>query len=105
MPGPTSHARPTLAATPREILGKHVASLRRAGQLPAVVYGRGVASTSVTIDTHGFELLRRKTGPNALLDPSAAAPKPHPCLIHDPPAPPATPPPLHFHLLLPPTTP
>ena len=34
-------ARPTLAAEHRDVTGKHVARLRRAGQLPAVVYGHG----------------------------------------------------------------
>src|SRR5256712_13252458 len=100
MPSTTSHARPTLAATPREILGKHVASLRRAGQLPAVVYGRGVASTSVTIDTHDFELLRRKTGPNALVDLSVDGKKADPVLIHDVQVHPVTHRPLHVDLFL-----
>jgi large subunit ribosomal protein L25 len=100
MPSTTSHARPTLAAKPREILGKHVASLRRAGQLPAVVYGRGVASTSVTIDTHEFELLRRKTGPNALVDLSVDGKKSDPVLIHDVQVHPVTHRPLHVDLFL-----
>jgi large subunit ribosomal protein L25 len=100
MPSTTSHARPTLAASPREILGKHVASLRRAGQLPAVVYGRGVTSTSVTIDAHDFELLRRKTGPNALVDLSVDGKKSDPVLIHDVQVHPVTHRPLHVDLFL-----
>ena len=35
-------ARPTLAAEHREITGKAVTRLRKAGHLPAVVYGHGV---------------------------------------------------------------
>ena len=100
MPSTTSHARPTLAAAPREILGKHVARLRRAGQLPAVVYGHGVASTSVTIDAHDFELLRRKAGPNALVDLSVDGKKADPVLIHDVQVHPVTHRPLHVDLFL-----
>ena len=56
-------ARATLAAEHRELTGKKVARLRQAGRLPAVVYGHGVESASVSIDTHEFEQLRRHTGP------------------------------------------
>jgi large subunit ribosomal protein L25 len=100
MPSTTSHARPTLAALPRAIVGKHVARLRSAGQLPAVVYGHGVASTSVTIDAHDFELLRRKTGPNALVDLSVDGKKADPVLIHDVQVHPVTHRPLHVDLFL-----
>ena len=60
--------RPTLAATQREITGKHVARLRRAGQLPAVVFGHGVPSQSLSLDSHEFELLHRRIGQNVLVD-------------------------------------
>ena len=40
MPSATT-TRPTLAAEPRDVLGKKVARLRRAGQLPGVVFGHG----------------------------------------------------------------
>ena len=61
-------ARATLAAEHRDIIGKKVARLRSAGRLPAVVYGHGVDSDSISIDAHEFEQLRRHTGPNALID-------------------------------------
>ena len=60
-------ARATLAAEHRDVTGKKVAVLRRAGRLPAVVYGHGVDSDSVSIDAHEFEQLRRHVGPNALV--------------------------------------
>ncbi len=63
-----STARATLAAEHRDLTGKKVATLRRAGRLPAVVFGRGLESDSVSIDAHEFEQLRRHTGPNALVD-------------------------------------
>jgi large subunit ribosomal protein L25 len=92
--------RPTLAAEPREISGKRVAGLRREGRLPAVVFGRGLDSTSVSIDTHAFDLLRRKTGPNALVDLSIGGEKSQPVLIHGVQVHPVTRRPLHVDLFL-----
>src|ERR1019366_2886202 len=74
--------RPKLAASERQIFGKHVAGLRRSGSLPAVIYGHDVASTSITLDAHDFEMLHRKTGPNALIDVSIDGQKAAPVLIH-----------------------
>ena len=71
-------ARPKLAAARRTVTGKKVAYMRRDGRLPAVVFGRGLESDSVSVDTHEFESLRRHVGPNTLIDLSvdggAAAP-------------------------------
>jgi large subunit ribosomal protein L25 len=61
-------ARPRLAAARREITGKKVSYLRRDGKLPAVVFGRGLESDSLTIDAHEFENIRRNAGANALID-------------------------------------
>ena len=72
-------ARPTLAATNREITGKAVNRLRKEGRLPAVVFGHGLDSASVTLDTHDFEQLRRHVGPNALIDLSVGDNKSVPC--------------------------
>jgi large subunit ribosomal protein L25 len=76
-----STARATLAAEHREITGKKVARLRATGKLPAVVYGHGVDSASVSVDAHEFEQLRRHTGPNALVDLSIDGNKPSPVLV------------------------
>jgi len=76
-------SRPSLAAAHRDITGKAVAHLRKAGKLPAVVYGHGVASTNVTIDAHDFEQLRRRTGPNTLIDLAVDGSKANPVLISD----------------------
>jgi large subunit ribosomal protein L25 len=74
--------RLTLAAEPREELGKKVASLRRAGRLPGVVFGHGLGSENVSVDSHEFDLLRRKAGQNALIDLSVHGKKSRPVLIH-----------------------
>ncbi|MBA3235188.1 MAG: 50S ribosomal protein L25 [Chloroflexi bacterium] len=76
-----STARATLAAELREVTGKKVAHLRTAGRLPAVVYGRGVESASISVDAHEFEQLRRHSGPNALVDLSVDGKKARPVLV------------------------
>jgi ribosomal protein L25, Ctc-form len=48
-------------------MGKATSHLRRAGRIPAVVFGNG-ASTPVSVDAHEFQLLRRRAGANALID-------------------------------------
>ena len=74
-------ARATLAAEHRDLTGKKVARLRHAGRLPAVVYGHGIDSSSVSIDAHDFEQLRRHTGPNSLVDLSIDGAKAQPVLV------------------------
>lgn len=75
-------ARPQLAATSRTVTGKKVSYLRRDGQLPAVVFGRGLDSDSVAVDAHEFELLRRHAGPNTLIDLTVDGGKAAPVLVH-----------------------
>jgi large subunit ribosomal protein L25 len=89
-----------LAAEPRELVGKKVATLRRVGRLPAVVYGHGVGSENVSLDAHEFELLRRKAGQNALIDLSVDGKKARPVLVHDVQVHPVHRRPLHVDLFL-----
>lgn len=77
-----STTRPKLAAAKRDVTGKAVATLRRSGRLPAVVFGRGIESTSVSIDAHEFELLRRHIGSNTLIDLSVDGERATPVLVH-----------------------
>jgi len=77
-----STTRPTLTASRREITGKQVAHLRRSGRLPGVVFGRGTDSIPVTVDAHEFDVLRRRTRPNTLVDLSIDGKKPQPVLVH-----------------------
>jgi large subunit ribosomal protein L25 len=93
-------SRPSLAAEPREIIGKKVAGLRREGRLPAVVFGRGISSESVSVDAHDFELLRRKAGQNALIDLSVNGSKARPVLVHGVQVHPVNRRPLHVDLYL-----
>jgi large subunit ribosomal protein L25 len=93
-------SRPSLAAEPRDIVGKKVAALRSAGKLPGVVFGHGLESTNVTVDAHDFELLRRKTGQNALVDLSVDGKKAQPVLIQGVQVHPVTRRPLHVDLFL-----
>jgi large subunit ribosomal protein L25 len=76
-------ARPKLAAARRTVTGKKVAYLRRDGRLPAVVFGRGLESDSVSVDTHEFESLRRHVGPNTLIDLTVDGGTAAPVLVHD----------------------
>jgi large subunit ribosomal protein L25 len=77
-----STARPTLTAARREITGKKVAGLRQQGLLPAVVFGRGLTSDSVSVKAHEFEQLRRHAGANMLIDLAIDGEKPAPVLVH-----------------------
>lgn len=45
-----------LQATKRNVLGKQVGALRRAGKLPAVLYGRHTESTPILLDAHETKL-------------------------------------------------
>lgn len=74
--------RPTLAAQSREVTGKKVAHLRRAGRLPAVVFGHGLESTPVSVDAHEFDLLRHRVGPNVLVNLKVDADRAQAVLIH-----------------------
>ena len=95
-----STARPTLVAEHREVTGKRVNRLRKEGRLPAVVYGHGEASSNVSVDAHEFDLLRKHTGPNALVDLSIDGKKSKPVLINQVQVHPVNRRPIHADLFL-----
>jgi large subunit ribosomal protein L25 len=73
--------RPQLAAEPRSVIGKKVSVLRRQGILPAVLYGHGHGSEAIQLDAHEFEVLRRRTARNALVDLKVADRRVQPVLL------------------------
>ena len=93
-------SRPKLSAAAREVHGKAVKNLRRQGIVPAVVFGHDVASNSIQVDAHEFELLRRRTGRNTLLDLSLDGKKAVPVLVHQVQEHPVTRHTLHIDLLV-----
>jgi large subunit ribosomal protein L25 len=90
--------RPQLAATSRTVTGKAVVHLRRDGVLPAVVYGHGTESESLSIDAHEFEALRRHTGASTLIDLAVDGGRTRPVLVHGVQVHPVTRRPLHVDL-------
>ena len=75
-------SRPKLSVQPRSLSGKDVAKLRRAGTLPAVVYGAGQESMNIQLDAREFEILHRQTGRNAVVDLQLDGGRPKPVMLH-----------------------
>ena len=61
-------ARKELTVRPREVLGKKVAQLRRAGILPANIYGHGLPSVAVQLAAEDLEKTLRAATANEVLD-------------------------------------
>jgi large subunit ribosomal protein L25 len=56
-----------LKATKRTVLGKHVKGLRRAGILPAIMYGGGESSIPVELDAHDATKVLSQTSASTLI--------------------------------------
>lgn len=56
-----------LKATRREVKGKQVGALRRAGKLPAVIYGRRTEPVSISLDAHAAGLALSRVGSSSLI--------------------------------------
>ena len=61
-------ARKELPVAPREVVGKKVAALRRAGILPANIYGHGLASLSIQVSAEELEKTMRAASANEVID-------------------------------------
>ena len=77
-----------LSAKPREILGKKVRGLRKAGFLPAVLYGEGVSAQAISVPYKEFEKAYREAGESTLIklqitDDKLQTAKEYNVLIHD----------------------
>jgi large subunit ribosomal protein L25 len=73
--------RPVVSAEPREVVGKKVSSLRRAGILPAVVYGAHRDSENIQLDARAFGVLMRTATRNTLVDLKIGKSRPLPALL------------------------
>jgi large subunit ribosomal protein L25 len=71
-----------LAATRRTEIGKHVAQLRKAGRVPAVVFGHGLDSIPVSLDLHEFEHIRRTAHANTIIELTVDGKDVHKVLVH-----------------------
>jgi large subunit ribosomal protein L25 len=56
-----------LKATKRDVIGKQVRAMRRAGQLPAVIYGRHSEPIIITLDAHTAALTLGKLTSSSLV--------------------------------------
>ncbi len=56
-----------IKATKRDVRGKQVNALRRAGKLPAVIYGRRTEPVSISLDSHEAGLVLGKIGSSSLI--------------------------------------
>ncbi len=78
----------SLQATERKILGKKVKKLRREGQLPAHVFGRGVQGENVLVSLPEFLKTFKQAGQTTLIDLKVGTERVRPVLIrevqHDP---------------------
>jgi large subunit ribosomal protein L25 len=71
-----------LAASRRVEIGKHVANLRRAGRVPAVVFGHGIESIPVSLDEHEFEHIRRTVHSNTIVELKIDGKDTHRVMVH-----------------------
>lgn len=56
-----------LKATKRDVTGKQVKALRRAGELPAVIYGRHAEPVAISLNAHSTELVIAKVTSSTLV--------------------------------------
>lgn len=64
----TDMADITLRAQPRTILGKKVAALRRAGIIPANIYGRGIESLAIQMDVRDLRDALAHAGTSTVIE-------------------------------------
>lgn len=56
-----------LKAEKRDVIGKQVKAMRRAGQLPAVIYGRRTEPINISLDAHNASLVLGKLTSSSLV--------------------------------------
>lgn len=71
-----------LKSTARDLSAK-TDTLRKAGQLPAVLYGYNVKNQSLLVDARDFDKVLRKAGESTIIELLTEDGQSHPVLIHD----------------------
>jgi len=71
-----------LKANKRNVIGKQVGALRRAGKLPAVLYGHSIDSTPIILDAHETSLLLSRLTSSSLVTISLDG-KEYPTLVRE----------------------
>ncbi|TSA44980.1 50S ribosomal protein L25 [bacterium] len=72
-----------IEAQPRTVLGKQNNKLRRAGTLPAVLYGRGKDSVNLQVSSKAFEKIYKSAGENTVVALVISGQEPRKVLIHE----------------------
>jgi large subunit ribosomal protein L25 len=72
-----------IEASPRERLGRGVRTLRSSGQIPAVLYGHGVASQHLQIPSTDFEKVFKEAGESTIVKLQVDGSEPVNVLIQD----------------------
>ncbi|OHA08678.1 MAG: hypothetical protein A3B37_01915 [Candidatus Sungbacteria bacterium RIFCSPLOWO2_01_FULL_59_16] len=85
---------PEISAKHRTEIGKHLNSLRRAGVLPAVLYGEGVAATPLSVSVKDFGRVFSEAGETGLVSLSVEG-KTYNVLVYDIASDPLTSEPVH----------
>ncbi|MCX7778892.1 MAG: 50S ribosomal protein L25 [Patescibacteria group bacterium] len=74
---------PTLKVKSRKIFGKKVKKLRKAGLIPAILYGHGKTPQAIEVEKIPFEKIFKQTGESTLIDLIIDDQLPVKALIHD----------------------
>ena len=61
-------ASTVLNATRRTEIGKGISQLRKSGRVPAVIFGHGIESITVSLDAHEFDHIRRTIHSNTIIE-------------------------------------
>lgn len=84
-----------LESKSRQVTGKRVEQLRRAGEMPGVVYGHNFPNRLISVRAQDFEKVYRLAGTSSLVDLVIDGEKPIKVLLHEPQRHPVRPTPLH----------
>ena len=71
-----------LKANPRKITGRKVKNLRKQGLVPSNIYGKGVKSHSIEVNSKEFQEVYKKTGETGIIEISLGS-EARPVLVHN----------------------